>query len=134
VPRITHIALKVDDLDEATKFYEEVFGFKTVMTGAGAAKGHISRHMTDGYMDLSLMKYESEDAPEAQLAGKGPCIHHFGIDVEDRAAYEEKIKKFGGTILSDPMAKGALKFRAPDGTVAEVVEAGRYEEMRRKHA
>jgi lactoylglutathione lyase len=100
VPRITHIALKVENLEEATKFYEEVFGFKTLMTEAGAAKGHISRHMTDGYMDLSLMVYESEDAPEAQFAGKGPCIHHIGIDVEDRAAYEEKIKNFGGEILS----------------------------------
>ena len=26
--RIVHIALKVMDLDKATKFYEDVFGFK----------------------------------------------------------------------------------------------------------
>src|SRR5262249_18827301 len=28
MPRIVHIAIKVDDLEKATKFYEEVFGFR----------------------------------------------------------------------------------------------------------
>ena len=27
MPRIVHIAIKVNDLEKATKFYEEVFGF-----------------------------------------------------------------------------------------------------------
>jgi lactoylglutathione lyase len=85
--------------------------------------------MTDGYIDLALMKYDSEDAPEAQLSGQGPCIHHIGIEVDDRKSYEEKIKAFGGTILSKPGA-GALKYRSPDGTIAEIVAAGRYEEKR----
>ena len=85
--------------------------------------------MTDGYIDLALMKYDSEDAPEAQLSGKGPCIHHIGIEVDDRKSYEAKIKAFGGTILSKPDA-GALKYRSPDGTIAEIVAAGRYEEKK----
>src|SRR5262249_3214904 len=121
--RIVHIALKVDDLEKSTVFYEEVFGFKQVKTARNGE--HISRHMTDGTIDLALMKYDSEDAEEATLAGPGPRIHHWGIEVDDKAAYAEKIQKFGGTILSRPEA-GALKFRAPDGTVAEIVAAGRY--------
>ena len=32
--RINHVALKVTDLDAATKFYENVFGFRQVTTGA----------------------------------------------------------------------------------------------------
>ena len=28
MPRIVHIAIKVDDLEKATKFYEDVFGFR----------------------------------------------------------------------------------------------------------
>ena len=123
MPRVVHIAIKVDDLEKATTFYEEVFGFKR--TGQGYARGHISRHMTDGNIDLALMLYDSEDVEEAQLAGKGPCIHHWGIEVEDREAYIAKIKENGGTIISD-MSQGALKFRSPDGTVAEIVGVGRY--------
>ena len=121
--RIIHIALKVEDLESATKFYEGVFNFR--QTGTGHARGHVSRHMTDGTIDLALMVYDSEDAAEAQLSGPGPCIHHWGIEVEDREVSAEQIRAHGGTILSEP-GEGALKFRAPDGTVAEITAAGRY--------
>jgi len=121
--RIVHLAIKVDNLDEATKFYEDVFGFRQLKTGRNGA--HISRHMTDGAIDLALMVYDSEDSPEAQLAGPGPRLHHWGIEVDDQAGYADKIKAAGGTILSKP-GTGALKFRAPDGTIAEVVAEGRY--------
>src|SRR5262249_43186597 len=68
---------------------------------------------------------------EAQLSGPVPCIHHWGIEVEDRDSYVAKIKANGGTIISKP-GEGALKFRAPDGTVAEIVGAGRYEKKAEK--
>ena len=125
--RIVHVAIKVTDLEKATKFYENVFGFKQLATGH--ARGHISRHMTDGETDLALMVYDSETAAEAQLAGPGPRIHHWGIEVADRAAFAETIKQHGGQILSKPEAN-ALKFRAPDGTVAEIVTAGSFEKAR----
>ena len=121
--RIAHIAIKVNDLEQATKFYEDVFGFRQVKTGY--ARGHVSRHLTDGTVDLALMVYDSEDVEEAQLSGAGPCIHHWGIEVEDREASAAKIRAHGGTILSG-LGEGALKFRAPDGTVAEITAAGRY--------
>jgi lactoylglutathione lyase len=129
--RIVHLAIKVENLDESTKFYEEVFGFRQVKTGRNGQ--HVSRHMTDGNIDLALMVYDSEDAAEAQLAGPGPRLHHWGIEVDDRDDCAEKIKAHGGTILSAPAA-GALKFRAPDGTVAEVVRTGRYADAKKKQA
>jgi lactoylglutathione lyase len=127
--KINHIALKVQDLDVATRFYENVYGFSVV--GEGNANGHISRHMTDGYIDLALMLYESEQSTDALLSGTGACIHHFGVEVEDRAGTLKKITDNGGVILSDP-TKGVVKYRAPDGTIAELVAVGRYENM--KHA
>jgi lactoylglutathione lyase len=125
--RIVHIALKVEDLEKATKFYEDVFGI--YQTKTGHARGHTSRHMTDGNIDLALMVYDSEQKPEAQLAGPGPCIHHIGIEVEDREATVKKITDNGGVIFSD-REEGALKFRSPDGTMAEIVDIGRY---KKKH-
>jgi lactoylglutathione lyase len=77
------------------------------------------------------MIYDSETAPEAQLAGPGPRLHHWGIEVDDREDYVKKIKEYGGTILSQEEA-GALKFRAPDGTIAEVVHRGRYDDAKQK--
>jgi lactoylglutathione lyase len=124
VARIVHIALKVADLEKATKFYEDVFGI--YQTKTDHVRGHTSRHMTDGNIDLALVVHERDDDPEAQLAGSGPCIHHWGIEVEDRESTVKKIGDNGGTIFSDP-EEGALKFRAPDGNMAEIVGVGRYE-------
>src|ERR1700730_8323894 len=125
--RINHVALKVTDLETATKFYENVFGFRQV--GTGRSRGHISRHLTDGYVDLALMVYDSENDPEAKLVGEGPAIHHFGIEVEGRQEFIDKIQANGGTLLSKPDS-GTVKFRSPDGTIAELVDVGRYEKMR----
>ena len=82
--------------------------------------------MTDGNIDLALMVYDSEDETEAKLSGAGPCIHHWGIEVDDREATAAQIEAGGGTIISRE-DKSAWKFRAPDGTVAEIVKAGRYD-------
>jgi len=123
MPRIVHIALKVPDLEEATKFYASVFGFKETKTSHD--RGHVSRHMTDGNIDLALMVYDSEDVEEAKLSGAGPCIHHWGIEVDDRDATAAQIEAGGGKMISREDGS-AWKFRAPDGTVAEIVKAGRY--------
>ena len=72
MPRIVHIAIKVDDLEKATKFYEDVFGF--LQTGTGYARGHVSRHLTDGNIDLALMVYDSEDVEEARLSVRASTI------------------------------------------------------------
>ena len=127
MPRINHVALKVTDLEAATQFYENVFGFRQVKTGR--SRGHISRHLTDGYIDLALMVYDSEEDEEARLVGAGPAIHHFGIEVEDRGSFIAKIEANGGKLLSNPDS-GTVKFRSPDGTIAEIGDPGRYEKMR----
>ena len=129
MPRINHVALKVADLEATTRFYENVFGFRQVTTGR--SRGHISRHLTDGYIDLALMVYDSEDDAEAKLVGEGPAIHHFGVEVDDHLGFAEKVVANGGKILSQP-GEVPIKYRSPDGTVAEIVPKGRYEGMRDK--
>jgi lactoylglutathione lyase len=124
--RIVHIALKCEskeDLEKATKFYENIFGIYT--TKEKHARGHLSRHMTDGNIDLALMLYDSEDEKEAKLAGPGIQIHHIGVEVADRPSMIKKIEDNGGSIFSD-RAEGALKYFAADGTLGEIVAVGRY--------
>jgi lactoylglutathione lyase len=121
--RIVHIAVKVEDLEQPTAFYQNVFGFKHVQTERH--EGHVSRHLSDGYTDFTLIKYDSEDAPEARLAGPGPCIHHFAIEVEDPARYEAEVRKLGCEVYSSP-GKFPIKFRAPGGILAEIVPEARY--------
>jgi len=121
--RIVHIALKVDDLEKTSQFYEKVFGFKAVDTSK--VRDHTSRHLSDGTIDLALIKYESEQSAEARASGSGPCIHHFGIEVDDLKGTAEDLTKLGCEIISDPGVI-PIKFRAPGGTVAEIVPTARY--------
>lgn len=121
--RIVHIAVKVDDLEKSSRFYENVFGFKEVETSK--VRDHTSRHLSDGTIDLALIKYDAEASAESLAAGTGPCIHHIGIEVDDLDKSEAEIKKLGCEIISDPGVV-PLKFRAPGGTVAEIVPKARY--------
>jgi lactoylglutathione lyase len=127
--RIVHLALKVEDLEKTTEFYQNVFGFSEVETKK--TRDHISRHLTDGDMDFTLIKYDAgTQSAESKASGAGPCIHHFAIEVEDIEKYTEEIKKYGCTIISDPGVI-PVKFRAPGGTTAEIVPVGRYKRTKR---
>lgn len=122
--RIVHLALKVEDLEETTQFYRNVFGFREVVTSK--TRDHVSRHLTDGTIDFTLIRYdEGTQSAESKAAGDGPCIHHFAIEVDDVDKYARELKKYGCEVISDPGVI-PVKFRAPGGTVAELVPIGRY--------
>ena len=125
---IKHIAFKVDDVEKERAFYENVFNYKHVNTvrRKGVNGDHLSYHMTDGYMDLTLIHYEAADSDESDMAGPAPCIHHIGMEVEDLDAFIEKIKAHGGEILTAP-GHLPVKFRSPNGPVGEVVPMKRWE-------
>lgn len=116
--QIAHIAIKVDELEAASKFYEEVFGFTRLSTDR--VRDHFSRHLTDGNIDIALIKYDAEDSSaEASAAGQGPAIHHLGFAVDDLDTYTAELERRGCQIISAPGVL-PIKFRAPGGTVAEI--------------
>lgn len=120
--RIVHLALKVNEIDSTAEFYRKVFGFKHTGTRrAGPLKDHTSCWLSDGDIGFTLIHYDSEEAPEAGIAGPGPCIHHFGIAVEpqDFEKYVELIRGHGCEIISPP-GVNPMKFRAPGGVIAEI--------------
>ena len=122
--RIVHLALKVDDLERTTEFYQKVFGFKEMNTEK--VRDHTSRHLTDGVLDVALIKYDAgTESAESKAAGEGPCIHHFAVEVDNVDAATKQVTSYGCEIISDPGVI-PVKFRAPGGTVCELVPKGRY--------
>jgi len=122
--RIVHLSLKVDDVERAGDFYKEVFGFRD--SGTQRVRDHVSRHMTDGQIDFTLIKYdEGTQSAESKAAGDGPCIHHFAIEVPDLEKSTQEIRDRGCEVVSDPGVI-PVKFRALGGTIAELVPLGRY--------
>ena len=75
-----------------------MFEFHQVRTGR--SRGHISRYLTEGYIDLPLMVYDNEDDEQAKLVGEGPATHHFGVEVDNRQGFIEKIEANDGVLRS----------------------------------
>jgi lactoylglutathione lyase len=75
------------------------------------------------------MVYDSEDDEEAKLVGEGPAVHHPGIAVDNRQDFTEKIGANVVVLISKPDSR-TVKFRSPDGTIAEIVNVGRHPKMR----
>ena len=122
--RIVHLALKVEDLERTTEFYRKVFGFKEMNTAK--VRDHTSRHLSDGVLDVALIKYDADtESAESKAAGEGPCIHHFAVEVDDIKEATKQVKSYDCEIISDPGVI-PVKFKAPGGTTAELVPLGRY--------
>src|SRR5262249_5434683 len=100
MPRIAHIALKVEDLDKAAEFYEKVFSLSRVVKARSEARPR--NRLSDGEIDLTFLKYDDDKSARAQAAGEGPCIPHFAIEVDDLDKYVGAVRKFGCKILGDP--------------------------------
>ena len=78
--KLRHIALTVPDPEKAAKFYMEAFGLKRV--GETDWAGASGVYLSDGVMNIALLRYKSEEM--AGDRGRGFVgVHHFGFVVED---------------------------------------------------
>ena len=124
MPRIAHIALKVEDLDRTAEFYEKVFGLSAV--GKSRSEDRSRNRLSDGDIDLTFLKYDDDKSDMALAAGGGPCIHHFAIEVDDLNKYVAEVRNSGCEILGDATTP-PVKFRVPGGPLAEIVPLARYQ-------
>ncbi len=96
--KLAHIAIKVDDLEAAGEFYENFLGFRDVRQGVN--RDHYSRHMTDGNIDVALVRQVADRrVPRADLAVAA---------IDDPAQYSEILAKarpqvVAGIVLTEPV-------------------------------
>jgi len=91
--RIKHIAIFSDNPAQLADFYTRIYGMKIT----GESQGDV--WVTDGYMDVALIKRKREGAPEG--------LHHFGFTLEESEkpfVYAEMTKM--GLAPTDPRADG----------------------------
>jgi methylmalonyl-CoA/ethylmalonyl-CoA epimerase len=113
--KLRHVALIVSDPEKSAVFYEQTFG----MTRCGKARRGI--YMTDGVMNLALLKRESEK----ERIG----VFHFGMWVDDLAQAEEQVKAAGATHFqgrapNTPNSFYEVKYRDHDGIVFDITASG----------
>jgi predicted enzyme related to lactoylglutathione lyase len=125
--KIRHIALSVQDPEKTATFYEKAFGLARVGTTESALADGV--YLSDGYINIALLKYKSDEM--AGVAGGQGYVgtHHFGFKVEDAETSRKQIEANGGRFFMDlPELKETLyyeeKFRDPEGVIFDISENG----------
>ena len=102
---INHVALEVDDVEEALAFYGRLFDFEL----RGRVPGMAFIDMGDQFLALSEPRHSPPDSDR-----------HFGLVVDDREAVRAAVEAAGAEIVP---TRG-LRFLDPWGNSVEVVEYG----------
>ena len=123
--KLRHIALAVDDPEASAAFYMQAFGLERVGgTDWANAKGV---YLSDGVVNLALLKYKTEEAAGARGTGF-VGLHHFGFWVDDVPASKQAIEDAGGSYwMGDVSRTGGLyevKYHDPSGIVVDITATG----------
>ena len=113
VTGINHVSISARDLEESTRFYEDVFGMERIPT---PRFGTPVQWLRCGSLQLHLFLDESEAAP---------ARHHLGLTIDDfDAAYaavaDSMSGEWGSELVELPSCQVQLYFRDPAGNLIEL--------------
>jgi catechol 2,3-dioxygenase-like lactoylglutathione lyase family enzyme len=129
--RIRHLALTTHDPEKVAAFYMAAFDMKEVSRSPNG-----SRHLTDGYIDLAILNWKTEQDPDVGPNGPNYSgIHHIGFQVDDMQEASQKLEAAQGERINerpgiDVRRRSAtprnyeVKWSGPDGVVLDVSESG----------
>ena len=125
--RLRHLAVVVRDLEESAAFYQEVFGLERV--GEEHLEIGSGVYLSDGEINLALLKYKSDEAAGMSDSGAFIGPHHIGFQVDDLAEFQKRIEANGGKFhfdLGDDEEKTNFerKFKDPNGVIFDISQSG----------
>jgi catechol 2,3-dioxygenase-like lactoylglutathione lyase family enzyme len=120
IPRLEHVNLNVSDPERAARLMEALFGWHVRWQGPS----RVGRTIHVGSDDHYIALHTAHDAAyTADTFAKGQPFNHIGVEVDDLAAVEAKVKEAGlkpfGHDDYDPGRR--FYFLDPDGIEYEVV-------------
>jgi len=127
--RINHVSISAVDLEESTRFYEEVFAMERIPTPTFESP---VQWLRVGDMQLHLFL---DDSP-------APPRHHIGLTIDDFDAAYDAVKErasamFGFQLVELPSGQVQLYFRDPSENLIELntdvanVDRSRYPELKK---
>ena len=125
--KLRHIAIVVSDLEKAAQFYEKVFELKRV--GAEEVDFGSGIYLSDGVINLALLKYKGERGSGLKDAASFLGAHHFGFKVDSIEETQKRIEAAGGTFFfdlgkSEDDVNFERKFKDPDGIIFDISAKG----------
>ena len=124
--RLRPIAVCVKHLEQAAKFYEDVFALKQV--GCEDIEIGSAIYMSDGVINLALLNFAGTKGNDLKDPKNAVGANHFGFQVDDLAATQKRIEAAGGTFFFDlgdeRQGNFERKFKDPDGVVFDISQHG----------
>src|SRR5206468_2298016 len=110
---INHVSISAKDLEESTRFYEELFGMERIATPVFATP---VQWLRIGDLQLHLFLEEGDVVPSR---------HHLGLTIDDFPAAYEAIRErtsdeWGNELVELPSGQIQLYFRDPAGNLIEL--------------
>ncbi len=127
---LNHVSVSAIDLEESTRFYEEVLGLERIATPTFARPVQWLR-----VGNLQLHLFEDDGEP--------PARHHLGLTVDDFDEAYRMVKDYvddewGWRLVELPSRQIQLYFRDPAGNLielnwpdADTIDRSKYPELRR---
>ena len=124
-----HVALAVEDLDEAIELYERVLGAEVEERGTIEEQGVEAAYLRCGDGRLELVSPLAPDTPVGRfLERRGPGMHHVAFEVSDIEEAIEALGRTGAQVIEPAPRIGfgghRVAFVHPEslhGVLAEVV-------------
>ena len=124
-PRIAHIGIAVESLDEALQFYRDVLGLTP--HPPEVADGATIVSLPFGESEVELLQARDADSPIAKfIARRGPGIHHVCYRVPDLDAALRQAREAGYRLVDETPRTGAggcrIAFLHPKSTAGILIE------------
>ena len=106
--KINHIAIAVNNLEEAAKFYQNVLGLNLSGVEVVTAQKTKVGFFKIGESNIELVQPAEPDSPLVKfLETKGPGIHHICFEVDDVEAEVKAYIEKGATLIDQKPRPGA---------------------------
>jgi methylmalonyl-CoA/ethylmalonyl-CoA epimerase len=125
--RIDHVGYAVEDLQEAIRYHERLYGAEVTHRERIEPDGVEEALLAVGDSFIQLLAPTRDASPVARfLTRNGPGVHHVGYGVADVAAMLEDLKTMGVRVVDDhprPGSRGCtVAFLHPKGAMGVLVE------------
>jgi methylmalonyl-CoA/ethylmalonyl-CoA epimerase len=127
IKKVDHIAIAVNDLEQATAFYQGVLGLTLSGVEVVASQKTKVGFFRIGEISVELIQPSEPDSPLVKfLESKGPGIHHLCFEVDDVQAEVRDFLKNGATMIDHKVRPGAhdtkIAFVHPESSGGVLIE------------
>ena len=112
VKRINHIAIVVEEIEDALHFWRDALGLKVTYVEEVPDQDSVVAFLSVGNTDIELVKPTSDESGVARyLKKRGPGIHHICFEVDDIEASLESLKASGVRLINSEPVIGTNRKR-----------------------